>query len=170
MLQTPGLPLRILTKITRPPGVSARRHREWMRAAFFAQGNHWQQQILPSRFVAGTSYPRKKRTEKYLRQKLNAARRGKAILGGLVDNVYTGFLRDKLTAPASIRAFPTRVTVRMVGPRYIGMRVYQSNQPDKAKELLWVSAAEQKKLREVLRDEYKRQHDREPPATETHST
>jgi hypothetical protein len=168
VLQHPGLPLRIIVKIERPPGVSARRHREWMRAAFHAQGLHWQTQILPTRFRANASYPRKKRTEKYLRQKANAAAKGK-IRDASIDNVYSGFLRDKLTAPAVIRAFPTRVTIKMVGPRYITMRVYQSNQPDKAKELLWVSPSEIQKLRKVLLAEYERQRAAAAPATETHT-
>lgn len=140
--------------------------RAWDRArtrAHADQGSHWHQHLLPKHFQpdAKTRYQHKPRTEKYIKRKKRLAKIGKVKYGGEVDNVATGFMERILTSSASIRAYPSRVTVGMPGPRYINMRPHKSNQPDKAAEIIRVTDAEAKELEKVLDDSLIRSIDKE---------
>lgn len=133
-----------------------------MKEAHRVQATEWHERMLPKHFQGGAAarYAYQTRKPKYLKYKRMAAvgkgpyrKRGPVLFGGLVDNVYSGLLRDTLSNFASIRPYPTRVTVRMSGPRYITMRPYLSGQPDKAREVTAVTPDEQQELDDVLRRE-----------------
>lgn len=157
------LPVIIRTQIAQPPGLSQRKARAFLREAHRAMGETWQKDVLPQRFMPGARYPHRPRSAKYLKQKENAARRGVAIFGGTVVNVYTGRMMLKLLAGGMVRAFPTRVSITKSGTRYIDMRVYSTNargmttQPDKWNELATLKRSENKLLSRSFRDTYEKQ-------------
>lgn len=145
-------------KITesRPQDIPRDAWRHILRTAHRIVGEHWHHDILPDHFTAKARYRyrHKLRTRKYQREKERAGTSGRpyrkgmgaVVMGGQVDNVLTGYMMDQLKSAKAIRAFPTRVTVRMFGPRYITMRPYQSNQPDKAKEIVTTTEEQKKTL------------------------
>jgi len=115
--------------------------------------------MLPDHFKKSTQgkYGYAKRSPKYLARKKKrwASRRplknGQYIEGsGETDNVLTGDMRDMLTRSNIVRAFPTRVSVNMEGPRYMTMRVYKANQPDKLKEISTTTQQERELLAKVM--------------------
>ena len=120
-------------------------------------GETWQKDVLPQRFMPGARYPHRPRSAKYLKQKENAARRGVAIFGGTVVNVYTGRMMLKLLAGGMVRAFPSRVSITKSGTRYIDMRVYKANQPDKWNELATLKRSEANLLSRAFRRTYEKQ-------------
>jgi hypothetical protein len=155
-------PLRITTKFTKPPEASVRQWRACMKEAFEEQGRVWHSEFLPRHFepYAAAKYGYQDRGKKYQQYKELAARglgpyryQGPVLEGGKVALVFTGLLKRTMIEPARIRAFPTRVTIRMIGPRYITMKPYKTRQPDKAAEITTVLPAEQRKLDKVLGDE-----------------
>lgn len=151
------LPIVIRTQIVQPPGLSQRKHRAFAKEAHRAMGQTWQHDVLPPRLMPGARYPHRPRSAKYLRQKENAAQRGVAIFGGQVVNVYTGRMMLKLLAGGMVRAFPTRVSISKSGTRYIDMRVYKANQPDKWNELATLKRSEAKLLSRTFTRSYERQ-------------
>lgn len=137
-----------------PADLSARAHREISREAFAAIGQLWQREILPPRFRPGAPhYPHKQRTEAYLRAKQRAYQRGRARYPD-VTNVFSGNMADLLSRPGIVRAFPTRATIRKIGPRYITMRPFNSRQPDKWAELTFLKRNERKRLNRVFGEVY----------------
>lgn len=146
------IPTLTTIRFSRPPDVSRRQWTDGMRAAWRELGTFWQREILPQHFTRAASarYRYQPRTGKYTKAKLLAgrgigwlhrrvARQGDRVLyGGQVDNVLTGRMEAALKQPARVIAFPTRATVRMVGPRYMTFRPFTaagSRHPDKADEL-----------------------------------
>lgn len=131
----------------KPPDVSIRAWRTGMKEAWRTVGLHWQQQMLPRHFTraAAANYSHKPRKAKYLEKK----RRLKLRYGGEVDNVFTGRMEKSLRQPARIIAFPTRVTIRMIGPRYMTFNpntAKGSNQPNKPAELTRLTGDEREDL------------------------
>ena len=120
-------------------------------------GEAWQKDVLPGRFMPGARYPHRPRSAKYLRYKALLASRGEALFGGLVVNVLTGRMMLKILGGGMIRAFPTRVSITKTGTRYIDMRVYKANQPDKWNELATLKRSEANLLSRTFRDKYQRQ-------------
>ena len=148
--------IRIQTKLLeeRPPEATIREWRTIGRESHAEMGAYWHKHFLPLHFEMGANvrqkYKHKPRSGAYLKQKRRLAERGKVKKAGLVDNVFSGDMETLLKTLATIRGFPSRVTITMYGPRYITMRPHESNQPDKAAEITTVTAAEQKKLASVL--------------------
>lgn len=147
-----GIPLKITMIETQPPDVSARKWREFSREAHREQGLHWHAHLLPLHFTpqARFRYGHQPRAAKTRERKRKAAAAGKARDGGLIDNVWTGLLRQSLQSVATVRAFPSRVSIQMLGPRYITMRPFKSNQPDKAAEITAVTDDERRTLERIL--------------------
>lgn len=145
-------PVQITMIEERPPDVAKRAFREMTRAGHQAQGKLWHSKHLPDHFRPGAAerYRHKPRTQKYLEQKRKLANRRKVRRGGKMDNVFTGHLEQMMRTAAEVRAFPTRVSITMTGPRYITMRPYKSNQPDKAKELTTVTHAQERELARIM--------------------
>lgn len=137
---------------------SVRSFRAAMTKANSAAGDYWHEHILPRHFTreARHRYHHKPRTSKYLARKQGMAFAGRQIqghgikYGGQIDNVLTGRGEDALRAGATTRAYPTRVTISMVGPYYMTMRPFRSNQPNKGAEVTFVSGDEVLELAEVM--------------------
>ena len=132
-------------KQSKPFDVGARRWGGWSKQAFELIGRRWHREILPDAFRpdAKTKHRHKKRTEKYRKGKQRAAQRGGAnrnriftpiLMGGVVDNVYSGDMMQAVLRTKIIKAFPTRLTVTSVGPKYLSTN-FIINQPNKKKEL-----------------------------------
>jgi hypothetical protein len=149
-------PITISTVERNPADLSARAHRDISRACFSAIGETWQKEILPPRFTPGSPhYPHKPRSAAYLRRKAQLYARGQARYAN-VDNVLTGNMADILSRPGVVRAFPTRATIQKIGPRYITMRPFASNQPDKWAELIYLKRDEQRRLNREFGETYDR--------------
>ena len=140
--------LNIITREERPPEASVRAWDGICRAANQEMGTLWHTQMLAPHFTpqAKGIYHHQPRSRGYLLRKQRMAAAGKALEGGLVDNLLTGLMRSSLEAAGLVRAVPTRVIVTMIGPRYCTMRPYKSGQPDKAKEITTITDAEEKRL------------------------
>lgn len=133
-----------------------------MRAAHQKMGEHWHHEMLPDHFTptARSRYRHQLRTSRYRKEKADKAARGipfrknqpPILMGGQIDNVLTGYMKQQLEQQRTIRAFPSRVTIRMFGPRYITMTPYKSRQPNKSKEITMVTADQKKVLAGVLKD------------------
>jgi hypothetical protein len=131
----------------KPPDVSIRAWRNGMREAWRTVGQHWQRYLLPRHFTraASATYSYKPRKKKYLDKK----KRLRLKYGGEVDNVFTGRMEESLLLPARFIAFPTRVTIRMIGPRYMTFNPNTfkgSNQPNKPAELTRLTSDEREDL------------------------
>lgn len=144
--------------LTQPPEVGKRKWRECTKAGYEAMGRFWHKNYLSDHFnrAANTKYQHQPRKVKYLKNKQRGGRRkvdGVWITiqyGGQVDNVYSGRLESLMKSPAVIQAFPTRVNVKMVGPRYVSMRPWKSGQPNKGREISTVTEEQQTQLEKVL--------------------
>ena len=140
-------------------GASIRAWKRIMTKAHSEQGDYWHSKILPRSFTRSARARRKhkQRTGKYLKFKQAMARRGARLRGGgtvqksgRVDNVFSGEMAQRLQAVGTVRAFPSRVSISMTGPRYITMRPFKSNQPDKAAEITSVTSDEASKLARIM--------------------
>jgi hypothetical protein len=142
------IPARILLTEERPPDVAARAFREMLRAANAAAGRSWHRSALPDHFEpqAHYKYNHKPRSQKWLRRKRRLAAVGRAERGGRVDNVYSGTLERMVRSWAQVRAFPTRATVTMTGPRYVTMKPRSASRPHIAAELTTVTRDESESL------------------------
>jgi hypothetical protein len=160
---------RIKTQImeTRPFDVARDSWRAMQRKAMSAVGEHWFREMLPNHFTpqARHKYDHKPRNNAYLETKKRWAANGKAIMGGLVDNVLTGAMKRALESSAVIRGFPTRCTVYLSGPPHLRIRFKSAaarsalglkgmgagDQPNKPAEILNTTAQEAELLKKVLR-------------------
>lgn len=121
--------------------LSARARNRVLKGVFHAIGTKWTEDMLPNHFkVAATAkYGYQKRTDKYLRRKLRAGH-------GYTPLVYTGLLKRSLVNFAQrVMAFPTRATVRLVGPSYLTIN-YKPGRPHLAREILTVASDERQEL------------------------
>ncbi|MBW3538772.1 MAG: hypothetical protein KY476_00730 [Planctomycetes bacterium] len=149
----PGIPIKITLREERPADISIRVWRDSMRQAHEEMGALWHSKMLPRHFTRGAAsrYGYQPRTRKWQQKKAALYARGKAVKRN-TDLVFTGFLQETLTNFGSVRAFPTRVTIQMTGPRYITFRPHASNQPDKHSEVTRVTDDEARELSEKLNE------------------
>jgi hypothetical protein len=157
---------------TKPHDVSRDAWRVMQRNGMLAVGQWWFKEILPNHFTpqARHLYGHKPRSKKYRDQKEKLAARGKAIMGGKVDNVLTGAMMRAIMSRSVIRGFPTRATVYMNGPHYTGINFRaSSNQPNKPQEIRATTKQEiqegKKLLRRFMLDQLKKH--RTTPKTTT---
>ena len=165
--------------------VNVREYKKAMLDVHDAIGKKWHADMLPRHFYRGArqQYGHKQRSMAYVEKKKRMAARRQRIKGadgqvgfvqrgGEVDNVFTGNLEKMLKRVSVIRAYPSRVTVNMTGPRYVTMRAFQGNraeavakgwkygkgkaisatagqQPDKIKELTATTEQERRELAEI---------------------
>ncbi|MCP4571478.1 MAG: hypothetical protein GY838_03935 [bacterium] len=150
-----GVPIRITTTYEQPPDMSKRFFKKAMRAGHEAMARMWHKLFLPLHFRrnARNRYDHQARKPKYVKKKRFFGKAGRPAPGGVrvrhggeVDNVWSGDLERNMREWVTVRAFPTRATATMHGPRYISMRPYNSGHPDKAAELTDVSADEKVQL------------------------
>lgn len=103
-----------------------------LRVMHAAMGSKWAADLLPEHFEprAHFVFNYAARTAKWLRRKealfrAGATVRGRRVIAGRnTDLVFTGFLKDLVLGSASnlIAAYPSRVTIRMIGPAYFTLR------------------------------------------------
>lgn len=173
--------IHIKPKLTAKDFVS---EREWNRAKIDchqAIGKKWHTDMLDKHFHADapSKYKHAPRSANYLKWKrIKAAKQrrlpggGTVQRGGRIDNVYSGEMEKSLKRVGVIRAYPSRATLTMSGPRYMTMRVFTGDradavskgwtygkgkkfsqragkQPDKVKEITTTTEAERNELAAV---------------------
>jgi hypothetical protein len=167
--------IRIRTTIleTRPLDIVRKEWRRLSKESQLEMGREWQEKYLPMHFTPAAYYLYKhqQRTRKYRDKKRKLAERGIVEMGGQVDNVFSGDMMRMMMNNLTIKPFPTRVTIKMMGPQYISMKPNTfkgSNQPHKAKEITTVREVEAKHLAKVLEEAVTRRIDalRAPRKTE----
>jgi hypothetical protein len=112
-----------------------------LKGVFHAIGMKWQKDMLPNHFTlaAKEKYGYRERTNKYKRRKLRAGH-------GITPLVYTGLLKRSLTGfMQRVMAYPTRATIRLVGPSYLTIN-YKPGRPHLAREILTVAQDEREEL------------------------
>lgn len=129
--------------------LSRQQRNEIMKKVYYAVGWRWQDKWLARHFSrrARERYGYGVRTVKWQQRKLREAKygKGKVKKGGRVDIVYTGMAENLFARRHAVRAYPTRATIRMHGPRYIGMRPMGKNRHNIGEEITKV-------IEEELRD------------------
>lgn len=109
----------------RPFSVTIRKWREMTTAVFAAIGEHWKQKNLPDHFTpdAELRYGYQPRSLRYTIRKRDRLKKGRGNADarrlGPIPLVYSGRMFREVTRNVSIRAFPSRVTIRLTGPNYI---------------------------------------------------
>ncbi len=119
--------------------------------------------FLPS---AHFRYGYQQRAQSTREKKLRLARRGYVAKGGRADLVFFGNLERAMLRYPVIRAFPTRATVNLVGPRYLHIRS-RSGRPDMASEILSVTDGEHAAIVEEMETTYAREVARTPDRVNT---
>lgn len=120
--------------------------RQIMRDTYYQIGLRWQKRFVPLHFKRGNKsrYNLPKRTKRYLDQKRRYGQRGRdpqgrrVEKGGLVNLVYTGLAERLFTKRHAVKAYPTRATINMHGPRYVTMRPYKSQRHNLGEQVLRV--------------------------------
>jgi hypothetical protein len=145
----------------RPFSIVRDRWREILRKAYEAVGRFWVEHFAKSHFEPGADkkYDYQFRTVAYRERKDKAFAAGRGlskgqppvIAGSDTPLVLTGYMRDQMLKNVVIRGFPTRCTVYLYGPAYLGMH-FKMRQPDKPKEITRVTSDQKKVLSAVLRD------------------
>lgn len=150
------MPVLIRSKIDVKNFPSKRAWRAAMVKGHDAQGQHWHQHMLKDHFRRNSRerYGYKPRSERYQRRKQfgrggKRGFRGRAKYMGLVDLVLAGDLESGIRGFATIRSFPSRVTVAMIGPSYLTIN-YKPNRPNLAREITATVPEEENKLAEVM--------------------
>ena len=150
--------LKITGEFPKPRGMGRRIWSDIKKNAHAEIAAYWHKHFLRKHFQpsARSLYGYRNRSRKYLRRKEFLANHGRAFLaapiqmGGKVDLVFTGAMSRQLIANNTIKAYPTRATLIMTGPRYVTMRVWRMNQPDKAAEITAMREEEITVLMEVM--------------------
>jgi hypothetical protein len=135
------IPIKVVTIHEAHPDLVRRELHEVTRSAHYAMGVVWARELLPEHFhpSATAAFGYQSRTAKHNRRKRALAAIGQVEDGGNSPLVFTGRLRrDLLRAVHMIRAFPTRVTIDLVGPSYWKYRRRPSS-PDMVREVLAMS-------------------------------
>lgn len=140
-------------EIVIPKGlISVRDQRNMATAVHKELGHHWHDTMLPRHFQPGAAerYDYQPRKPKYVQRKARTGR-------GPQDLVYSGKMRRQLTQFAMIRAYPSRFSVRMIGPYYISMRPNlrgaRASMPYMAGEIVRLTDDEAKELADMAADE-----------------
>lgn len=109
-----------------------------------AAGEFWHRKLAGRHWASGAAqrYGYQPRKRGYLARKIKAARKGKALAGGVVPLLYTGAMRQLMTHSHVNHSTPTYIKVRMKGPRYVSMRPWKSGFPNLAAEATAVAADE----------------------------
>lgn len=130
-----------------PAPLSKRAMRELTRDGFREIGQMWQREMVPDHFdpAKQRKYRFRPRSKKYLDRKLREAERGKARKGGRALLVRSGLMEQLLEREQRVRAFPTRATVLLPGPRYVSMRP-RGNRQNLGEEATRVTRGEQRRL------------------------
>jgi hypothetical protein len=153
------MPIVLLTEVTetmplKELGLSGRAIQRLMKEVHAEVGQHWFDRMLKDHWASGAAerYGYQPRSAKYLRQKIRAAKKGKALAGGVVPLLYSGLLRVNITQWAAIHAYSTRVSVVMHGPKYVSMRPKKAgHHPNMGEEITATTPAQRRELVEFMR-------------------
>lgn len=135
----------------------ARRMPQVMRFAFTQTAAHWHQDMLPRHFEpkAQRRYRYQARRRGYQnRKKAFAKRDGKIQKGGRAPVVYSGLTEALAEGHAVVRAFPTRVTLRMATTKWVTPRPKDPAKPNLHDEILAVMPGENRTLARVFREQF----------------
>lgn len=119
--------------------------RQIQTATYRAIADRWQTKWLPRHFTrrAREIYGYRKRSKKWQARKEREAKHGGNVKkGGRVDLVYRGLAERLFSKKHAIRAFPTRASVNMHGPRYVTMLPKKGNSNAIGPEILQVVSEE----------------------------
>jgi len=124
-------------------GFSSRALTRISRALHESLGEFWHKTLLPSHFTdrAAARYGYQPRTFKHRRRKRREGKRD-------IPLVYTGTMERLLTQYAQIRAYPSRFSVTMIGPRYVRMRPARPSMPNLGDEATRVDAQDERRMTE----------------------
>ena len=141
------------------PKVRLKQLKEMTREAHRSMGLLWAHEMLPQHFTerARLLYNYKPRTAKYLRRKIRLAAIGRVEDGGRSPLVYSGTLRRSSTRSRYlVRAYPTRVTIPVIGPSYFTFRPRRASAPNMGAEITRVNPTEIRKLSDAARRAFNR--------------
>jgi hypothetical protein len=144
------VPIRVITIHEEHPDLSRRELHNVTRAAHGAMGVKWAVDLLPEHFQAGAhnAFGYADRSFKWQRFKEAQVRSGRADPDAANDLVYQGQLRDDLLRSARnlIRAYPTRVTISLIGPEYFTLRPRRKNTSQITREVLAVNTRHERAI------------------------
>lgn len=129
------IPIYVTTVNEHHPELARRKLHELFRAMHYAIGVEWTEKLLPEHFLPSAfqalGYQQRKprynliKDRMFRRGELHQGRR--VIAGSETPLVLTGRLReDLLRSRNMIRAYPTRVTIDLIGPPYFTLRPRKS--------------------------------------------
>lgn len=115
------VPMQIITIDTAPYEGLKRELPKIMKEAGQEMALDWHRVTLPAAFdpPAKRRHHHRPRSRKYLKRKRALAKKGVVQKGGEADNVFTGITEQSMETLATVRATRGKVTVAMIGPRYI---------------------------------------------------
>ncbi len=149
-----------ITQLEEGVDLRPRQLSKYTKAAHQEVGYRWQIDMLPRHFTpaAASIYRHQRRTAAYLRKKRRLARARPDLVreGGQTDLVFTGLLKRLMKRRHQVRAYPSRVTIVMHGPRYLRMQPKNPRHPNKAREILTVLPSERRQLEEVAEKAFER--------------
>lgn len=139
--------------------LSKRAHNRVMTGVMGDVGAAWKKTMLPRHFRSGaaTKYGYQRRTNAWQRRKMRSPVRAS---DAHLPLVYTGTLRRMVKRDANVRAFPTRATVNLPGPKYLTSRPNPTgrgrNRPNMGNEITTVTADEVHELDVIAEKSYER--------------
>jgi len=132
--------LKVSIWMDQPPQMSARKWGQFQKTSLHEMASKWHKEYLPRHFTrdAPQKYKHQARKDKYLNRKRRASKYGEKRgdtrvypkYGGMIDNVYTGEMESRLRSIGVISSTPTRASLKMTGPRYMTMRVFQGSRKE----------------------------------------
>ncbi len=137
------------------------KHPEMIREANREMGAEWAEKMLPLHFKpeAHERYHYQERKPSTKKRKLQAAAKGRAIMEGTVDDVWSGLFMRAALGYQQIDPTTHGVTVRAYGPKYIGLGLHRAGDPDIAAETTTVTEDEMRELASTLDGTYQKQVD-----------
>ena len=141
-------------KIRVKPTIGVKRLNAITKQGFANVGLYWDEHMLPNAFAAGAArrHHHKPRSRKWREKKVALAKVGVGEEGGTRNLVFTGETRRSIQDYAVVRAFPRRVRVTMIGPRYITMTPKDPNMPNMGAEITHCTPGQVRRLMAVMHD------------------
>lgn len=145
--------------ITSDPDIPtlAKRMPQVMRFAMQQTAAHWHRDMLPRHFEpkAQRKYRYQPRRRSYQNRKKAFAKEDSRIKkGGRAPVVYSGLTESLAEGHAVIRAYPTRVRLRMASPKWVTPRPRDPAKPNLHNEILAVVPGENRTLGRVFREQF----------------
>ena len=138
------IPIKVVTVHEEHPDLSRRELHEVTRLSHYAMGRRWAEDLLAEHFLPSASsiFGYQRRSAKWLKKKALLASLGQADPNAASSPlVFRGRLRDALlrTARNAIRAYPTRVTIDLIGTEYFTARPRRAGRPNFHREVTAMS-------------------------------